>query len=159
MLKKLTIDPCPEWSFYQSDVEASWKEVWWCNILYSPVWQKTEFNLDLEMLLSGHIPLPLCVCFLCVCAYGCMLRIMLVNTESVFCAADDKDNHRETGGGEKMGERNVWSREFHKEFLHLTFSDHTDTTMCNYNKRHAALYQHLYSHFTTVCHSKWDLLR
>lgn len=27
-----------------------------------------------------------------------MLRIMLVNTESVFCATDDKDNHRGRGG-------------------------------------------------------------
>lgn len=30
---------------------------------------------------------------------------MLVNTESVFCAADDKDNHRGTGGGERENGR------------------------------------------------------
>lgn len=34
--------------------------------------KKTEFNLDLEMLLSRHVPLPLCLCFLCVYACVCL---------------------------------------------------------------------------------------
>lgn len=79
-----------------------------------------EFNLDLGIELMDTHPLLRAVC-VCVCFKGSCWTPGF-STESVFCAGDDKDEHREREGSEEEGRTEnewrgmceaVWHRKFH----------------------------------------------